>query len=100
MGEIRPTLEADEIGVGQARFEPFARRSLANHDDLVRHAAPLKHVDGVGKNVEPLFHPQPPEECDGRNVVLDPERAAPRSEVRSVGKEGVSSWSSRWSPYH
>src|SRR3546814_16783887 len=28
------------------------------------------------------------------------EPAEPRSEERRVGKEGVSTWRSRWSPYH
>src|SRR3546814_20383661 len=76
--DLLPALKADEIGVGQARFEPFARRSLADHDHLVRHAAPPKHVDGVGQDVEPLLHHEPAEKGERGHLVVDPQRAAPR----------------------
>ena len=78
VGEIRAALKADETGVGQPRFKPFARRPFADHDDLVGHAAPLEHVDGVGEDVEPLFHHEPAEKGDRGHIVANTERPAPR----------------------
>src|SRR3546814_14362444 len=79
--DLLPALKADEIGVGQARFEPFARRSLADHDHLVRHDAPPKHVDGVGNDVEPFFHHEPAEKCERGHIVVEPGRADARQDA-------------------
>ena len=49
---------------------------------------PREPVDGVGEDVEPLFHHQPPGESDHRNVVGDSE-AAPPGEVAPFGIEDL-----------
>src|SRR3546814_20552773 len=41
-----------------------------------------------------------PERCGTRRLGIEQRRSGERSEERRVGKEGVSTCRSRWSPYH
>src|SRR5690606_23948086 len=75
--EVRMCEHAGEGGCRHAVGEPLTSGPLADHEDLVRHAAPPQLAQGVGEDVETLFHHEPAEEADRDLVVGYAERAAP-----------------------
>ena len=70
-------LEAGEDAAGQVRLEPAARGAIADHQHLVGGTRFAQAGDGLGKDIEALFHHQPSEEDDGDVVVREAETAAP-----------------------
>ena len=70
-------LEPGKDRAGQIGSEPAARRAVADHQHLVRHAARAQLDDRLGEHVEAFLHHQPPEEHDGDVRLGQPERAPP-----------------------
>ena len=77
LAEFGTRLEPCEYAARQRLFKPAARRAVADDEHLVRHLTLAQLDDGLGKDVEALFHHQPAEEDDRHIVIGKPMRAPP-----------------------
>ncbi len=71
--KVGALLKAGEDRIGKPVLEPFARGAVAYYQHLVPDLTLRELIDGVGKDVQPLFHHQPPNEADGGFVVGNPQ---------------------------
>src|SRR3546814_15853681 len=93
VGEGAEAGEVDVTGVGGAAGDDQLRPVLASNIlDLVEVDQMVVGADAVLDGIEPFARP-------GRLGAVGEMAAGVRSEVRRGGKECVSTWRSRWSPY-
>ena len=75
--EVRAGLKTGEDRLRHRILEPGARRTVADHQHLVRHTPFAQEAHSIGEHAEPFLHDEPSEKRDGDVAIFEPEFVAP-----------------------
>src|SRR3546814_14670930 len=100
--------EADKMAAGERLFHTVEHGDLEDLRSIFADGAMVWHntdealtdVETTIRNLRAIREPATVFHYDSIRRAPTPSGFVQRSEERRVGKEGVRTWRSRWSPYH